>query len=65
MESEHAFKYGEIFFESGAKFDLAEVNYQIVPYGYLVQDLNDPLRLFMFETYKDMVDYFTDHNTKG
>ena len=62
MESEHLFKFGKIEFVQTIKFDLADVNYQIVPRGYLVQDINNPKNIYMFNTYVDMEDYFTDYS---
>ncbi len=58
------FKHGEIYFQTTANFDKAEINFHIIPYGYLAQDKNDFSKVYMFETYAEMKEYFTDH-TQG
>ena len=55
-----AFKYGEISFHERRNFDKAAIRYQIVPEAYLVQAIDHPEKIYMFRTYKDMEDYFTD-----
>jgi hypothetical protein len=58
------FKYGEILFIESREFDKATINFTIVPEAYLVQEVDNPNKIYMFKTYKDMEDYFTDQ-TKG
>ncbi len=58
------FKWGRIDFAMSENFDKAQIDYQIVPYGYLAQDSNVPNNIYMFESYSLMKDYFTDF-TKG
>jgi len=54
------FKYGALTFRYRQDLDLASVNYMIVPEGYLAQDRDNPERLYMFRTLKELTDYFTD-----
>jgi hypothetical protein len=55
-----AFKYGEINFNEMRVFDKATIRFTIVPEAYLAQDVNNPKNIYMFQTYKDMENYFTD-----
>jgi len=52
------FKYGEISFFTQKSFFGTEVRYTIVPEGYLVQELDNPLKIYIFRTFKDIEDYF-------
>jgi hypothetical protein len=52
------FKYGEIIFRDSTKINDILVNYTIIPNGYLVQEENDPKKIYVFKTYKDIEIYF-------
>lgn len=52
------YKWGKLNLPNALNIGKYQINYTIVPRGYLAQDSNNLWDLYMFETQKDMIDYF-------
>jgi len=59
-KNEHEYRYGEINFFEIRKFDKATIQFTIIPYAYLAQDIKDLKKIYLFRNYTEMQDYFTN-----
>ena len=59
------FKYGPIEFLFKKDYGNIKIGYKIVPEGYLVQELKEPARIYMFENFAQIDDYFQDEGFKA
>jgi len=58
--NEQEYKYGEVNFFEIREFNKATIQFTIIPYVYLAQDIKNPQKIYLFRTYKEMEDYFAD-----
>jgi hypothetical protein len=58
-DKQSTFKYGEITFREMRVFGEVVIHFTVVPEAYLVQEVYQPQKIYMFRTYKEMEEYFT------
>jgi hypothetical protein len=54
------YRYGEIEFNAGKTYGNYQIEYTIIPYGYLCREIKNPEKLFLFRHMQEMKDYFTN-----
>jgi hypothetical protein len=61
------FKYGEVIFRDSKMFNDTLVRFTTVPHAYLAQEVDNPQKIYMFSSYKEMQEYFTkkSNGSKG
>lgn len=54
------YKWGDIDFRQFVSVGQFKLDYTTIPYGYLVRDQENISDLYVFETYQDIINYFTE-----